>query len=132
MFNKNMEIQEYKEVDDEVIQIMASDESVDRDNDIIKVGGWDTSNWLKSGSLLYGHDPSSPFNVVGSAEGAEVKDGKLYLYSRLAKKGTSETHDAIRSLIDQKILRGVSVGFKSTDYEDNEHGGRNFLKQELL
>ena len=129
---KELEIKEYKEVDDDVIEIMASDESIDRDNDIIKVDGWNTANWLKTGSLLYGHDPSSPFNVVGTAEGAEVRDGKLYLKSRLAKKGTSPTHDAIRSLIDQKVLRGVSVGFKSTDHEPNEHGGRNFLKQELL
>lgn len=132
MISKNMEIREYKEIDDEIIEIMASDESVDRDNDVIKVDGWNAENWVKTGSLIYGHDPSSPFNVVGSAEGAEVRDGKLYLYSRLAKKGTSPTHDAIRSLIDQKILKGVSVGFKSTDWEANEHGGRNFLKQELL
>jgi HK97 family phage prohead protease len=132
MITKNLDIKEYKEVDDEVIRIMASDESVDRDNDIIKVDGWNVENWLKTGSLIYGHDPSSPFNVIGSAEKAEVQDGKLYLYSRLAKKGTSPTHDAVRSLIDQKILRGVSVGFKSTDWEANEYGGRTFLKQELL
>lgn len=132
MINKNLEIKEYKEIDDEIIEIMASDESVDRDNDVIKVDGWNVDNWLKTGSLIYGHDPSSPFNVVGTAHGAEVRDGKLYLYSKLAKKGTSENHDAIRSLIDQKILRGVSVGFKSSDFEANEFGGRNFLKQELL
>lgn len=129
---KELEIKEYKEVDDEIIEIMASDETIDRDNDIIRVDGWQTENWLKTGSLLYGHDPSSPFNVVGSAEGAEVRDRKLYLKSRLAKKGTSETHDMIRSLIKQKVLKGVSVGFKAIDYEQNDHGGLNFLKQELL
>lgn len=132
MITKQLEIKEYKEVDDEVIEILASDESVDRDRDVIKLDGWDVTNWLKTGSLIYGHDPSSPFNVVGSAYDAKIKDNGLYLYSKLAKKGTSEPHDAIRSLIEQKILKGVSVGFIASDYEPREGGGRTFTKQELL
>lgn len=127
---KQIGIDEYKEIDDEVIEILASDDSVDRDNDIINPDGWDFSGWLKSGSLLYGHNPSNL--PVGSAEGAKIVDGKLYLYSRLAKKGTSDWHDTIRSLLDQKILKGVSVGFKPKEYEPNDVGGRTFLKQELL
>lgn len=127
---KQIGIEEYKEINDEVIEILASDDSVDRDQDIISPDGWDFSGWLKSGSLLYGHNPSNL--PVGSAEGAKVADGKLYLYSKLAKKGTSEWHDTIRSLLEQKILKGVSVGFKPKQYEPNEHGGRTFLKQELL
>ena len=130
MENKNLEIKEYKEIDDETIQILASDESLDRDNDIIKVNGWSFSNWLKTGALLYGHQPHEL--PVGSAEGAEIRGKKFYVYSKLAKKGTSEWHDAIRSLVDQKILKGVSVGFKVIDYEDNEFGGRTFKEQELL
>lgn len=128
--NKQLPIEEYKELDDEVIEILASDESTDRDNDVIMADGWDFSGWLKTGSLLYGHNPSNL--PVGSAEGAKVVDGKLYLYSRLAQKGTSEWHDTIRSLLDQKILKGVSVGFSPKEYEPNEQGGRTFLKQELL
>jgi HK97 family phage prohead protease len=127
---KQVEIKEYKEIDDEVIEILASDESTDRDNDVIKADGWEFSGWLKSGSLLYGHDPSNL--PIGSAEGARVTDGKLYLYSRLAKKGTSEWHDTIRSLLEQKILKGASVGFKPYEYENNEFGGRTFTKSELL
>lgn len=127
---KQIGIEEYKELDDEVIEILASDESTDRDNDVITADGWDFSGWLKSGSLLYGHNQANL--PVGSAEGAKVADGKLYLYSRLAKKGTSEWHDTIRSLLEQKILKGVSVGFKPYEYEPNDFGGRTFLKQELL
>jgi HK97 family phage prohead protease len=127
-----MDIQEYKSIDDEIIEILASDETIDRDRDVIKAKGWQTDNWLKNGALLYGHDPSSPFNVLGSPVGAEVRGNKLYVQVRLAKMGTSPTHDAVRSLIEQKILKGVSVGFKSDDYEPNEHGGRTFKSQELL
>lgn len=127
---KVFEIEDYKEKDEEVIEILASDGTVDRDNDIIDPEGWDFSGWLKTGSLLYGHNPSQL--PVGSAEGAKIKDGQLLLYSKLAKKGTSEWHDAIRSLISQKVLKGVSVGFKAKEYEPNDHGGRTFTKQELL
>jgi len=127
---KTYEIKEYKEVDDEVISILASDETVDRDNDVILARGWSVNNWLKTGALLYGHQTHEL--PVGSAEGAEIRGDKLYIYSKLAKKGTSEWHDAIRSLINQKILKGVSVGFKATDFENNEYGGRTFKSQELL
>jgi len=127
---KDFEIKEYKEIDDETIQILASDETVDRDNDIILANSWDVSGWLKSGSILYGHNPSGL--PVGSAAGAEIRDNKLYVYSKFAKKGTSEWHDAIRSLVEQKILRGVSVGFKSGEFEPNEFGGRTFTRCELL
>lgn len=132
MIQKNMEIQEYKSIDDEVIEILASDETVDRDRDVIKAKGWQVDNWLKNGALLYGHDPSSPFNVIGSPVNAEIRGSKLYVQVRLAKAGTSPAHDAVRSLIEQKILKGVSVGFKSEDYEPNEFGGRTFKSQELL
>ncbi len=132
MIQKNMLIQEYKSIDDEVIEILASDETVDRDYDIIKAKGWQVDNWLKNGALLYGHDPSSPFNVIGKPVAAEVRGSKLYVQVKLAKVGTSPTHDAVRSLIEQKILKGVSVGFKSDDYEPNEFGGRTFKSQELL
>ena len=128
---KNIDIKDYKEIDDELIQIMASDETVDRDKDVIKADGWSTDNWLKTGALLYGHDSSKL--PVGSAAKAEItNDGRLLLYSKLAKKGTSEWHDTIRSLIDQKILKGVSVGFIGEEYDKNDHGGLTFTKQELL
>lgn len=130
LIEKNLEIREYKEVNDEVIQILASDETLDRDNDVILASGWETDNWLKTGSLLYGHDASKL--PVGTADNAEIKDNKLYLYSKLAKKGTSEWHDTIRSLIDQNILKGVSVGFRAKEYDKNDKGGLTFTKQELL
>jgi len=130
MENKIFSIEEYKEVDDSIIEIIASDESLDRDNDIILAEGWSVNNWLKSGSLIYGHNPANL--PVGTAHAAEIRDGKLILQSKLAKKGTSDWHDTIRSLVSQKILKGVSVGFKATDYDMNEYGGRTFKQQELL
>lgn len=127
---KTLSVTEYKELGDEIVELLASDETVDRDRDVIMASGWNVENWLKSGSVLYGHNPSAL--PIGSAESARVENGKLYLYTRFAKKGTSEWHDTIRSLIEQKILKGVSVGFKTDEYEQNEEGGRNFIKNELL
>lgn len=127
---KNFSIEEYKEIGDDAIQIMASDETVDRDSDVIMADGWSTANWLKSGSLLYGHQPHEL--PVGSAESAQIIDKKLVVTSKLAKKGTSEWHDAIRSLVEQKILRGVSVGFQAKEWVNNDQGGKTFIKQELL
>lgn len=130
--SKLMSVQSYKAIGDSAIEIVASDESVDRDGDVIIASGWDCANWLKSGSLIYGHDPSEPENVIGKAESAEVKDGKLVVSCTIAAPGTSPMHDCIRALLEQKILRGVSVGFRSNDYEPNQSGGLNYKSAELI
>ena len=52
--------------------------------------------------------------------------GKL----KLAAAGTSAEIDTIRSLIEQRILKAVSVGFSPIDYEPMEKGIR-FKKQFL-
>lgn len=128
MERKNYEIKDADE-NERIIRILASDESLDRDGDIIRAKGWITDNFMKSGSILYGHNPSEL--PVARPISAEVVGKKLYVHAQFAEEGTSAFNDAVFKLIKQKILRGVSVGFKSTEWKDIDTG-REFLKQELL
>ena len=120
-----------KDVDDDerIIRILASDESIDRDGDIIRAKGWLTENFIKSGSIIYGHDPSNL--PLARPLSAEIVGKKLYINAQFAAEGTSPFNDAVYSLIKQKIVRGVSVGFMGNEYSDIETG-REFTKQELL
>ena len=130
MENKKYE-SEIKDVDDDqrIIRILASDESVDRDGDIIKAKGWEFDNFIKTGSIIYGHDPSNlPLALPLSAE---IVGKKLYINAQFAAEGTSEFNDAVYSLIKQKIVRGVSVGFLGKEWDEIDTG-REFKKQELL
>jgi HK97 family phage prohead protease len=111
--------------------IMASDESVDRSGDIIRSDGWILENFMKNGSVIYGHDKDK-LPVAKPIE-AKVADKQLMIKVKFADKGTSEWTDAVYSLVQQGILKGASVGFSSMEKEANkETGGRIFKKQELV
>lgn len=128
---KNIDSAMIKSVKDRVVTFTASDESVDRDNDIIRSDGWDYNNFIKSGSIIYGHDPRNKLPVAKPTE-VKITNKQLLITAEFAKKGTSEFNDAVYSLVEQGILKGVSVGFMSSAQEPNDKGGITFLKQELL
>lgn len=114
----------------EGIDFVLSDDTVDRVGDVIDPNGWLLANFKRNPIALFGHDQDSP---VGTWENLRVEGGKLVGRLKLAARGTSARIDEIISLIEQKILRAVSVGFKPLEYEPREGGrGYRYLKQELL
>jgi len=120
------------------MRVVASDETIDRYGDVIRVSGWDLSNYRKNPIVLFGHSARDP---IGTAEVSIDKQRKeLIADITFADEGTSEIVDAVRRLVDQKILKAVSVGFQPTK-EPNEikdpvtnkwTGGYEFIGQELL
>jgi len=99
----------------------------------VKADGWVLANFKKNPIALFGHNGSFP---IGSWENVRVEGGKLVGRLRLAARGTSERIDELLSLIEQGILRAVSVGFipvKSEPIDDKRpYDGRRYTKQELL
>ena len=110
-----------------------SDETVDRMGDIIMSDGWLLDNFGKHAPALFGH--KSDF-VIGGWKNVRVENKQLRGTLQLAQKGTSERIDEIISLVEQGLLRAVSVGFKPKSYEpldkDNPFSGFRFTKQELV
>ena len=91
-------------------EVVASDESVDRYGDIIRAAGWELKNYNANPIVLFGH---SSFDPIGTSK--SVVDGnRLVSTIKLAAPGTSPQTDYYRALIEQKILRAVSVGFMPT------------------
>jgi HK97 family phage major capsid protein/HK97 family phage prohead protease len=114
---------------------VASTDSVDRYGDVIQQDGWVLSDFRKNPIALWMHNHDQP---VGIWENIKVDGGKLVAKLKLAAQGTSTLIDTLRSLIEQRILRAVSVGFRPLKYEPllnakgEPTGGYRFLKQELL
>jgi HK97 family phage prohead protease/HK97 family phage major capsid protein len=112
-----------------------SDESIDRMGEVLVAEGWQLDNFRKNPIALFNH--RSDF-VIGRWHDLAIKDGKLNGRLELARKGTSERIDEIRSLVDAGILRAVSVGFQSKKKEpmdeksDSFFGPFRYLKQELI
>jgi HK97 family phage major capsid protein/HK97 family phage prohead protease len=119
--------------DDDVLEYVMSDSSVDRMGDIIEADGWDLKHFKQNPVALYAHDRKGM--PIGKWEKVRIEGGRLIGRLKLADAGTSEFHDTVRKLVEQRLLRAVSVGFSPKEYvplsEKEPYGPYRFLKQEL-
>jgi HK97 family phage major capsid protein/HK97 family phage prohead protease len=118
---------------DSPFTFILSTEDKDRDGDIIRQNGIKTSDFKKNPIALYQHDHRQP---IGVWENIRLEGKKLLADLKLAAEGTSELIDTIRKLIEQRIIRAVSIGFmveeaKPLDEKD-PWGGYEFIKTSLL
>lgn len=133
VFHKTAEL---KAVGDGMYEFVASDESTDRMGDIIRVAGWELANYKRNPIVLFQHQSSNP---VGVSTRVWIEAKALMARIKLAAEGTSPFIDTLRKLLDQQIIRAVSVGFAPTkEYKmivDEKTGyvtGIEFIGQELL
>lgn len=121
--------------------ITGTDESKDRDGDIISMSGWKMDNFLKNPVFLYAHNYSSV--PIGSATKViKRKDpARLEFHEKFPTEGLYPFADMIFELFNEKILNASSVGFIAIEHEPLEKDsnsdemfsrGRRYLKQELL
>jgi len=101
-----------------------SDESVDRQGEVIKQAGWDFENFKANPVILFGHD--SYDLPIGKAVDIYTEGDKTYAVIEFA----AEIYDKamiIWNMVKTGILRTVSVGFINNEYDNNE-----LTKNELL
>jgi HK97 family phage major capsid protein/HK97 family phage prohead protease len=116
-------------------EFVMSDDSIDRVGDIVEASGWQLANFKKHPIALFNHDPNQ---VIGKWRDVRVAGNRLIGRLELAAAGTSALVDTIRRLLEQDILRAVSVGFRAlqkeklTEKADDYFGPFRFLKSELL
>jgi HK97 family phage prohead protease/HK97 family phage major capsid protein len=116
----------------EGLEFVLSDDTVDSYGDVIDPKGWDLSNFKRNPIALFGHSSGNP---IGTWKDVRVEGGKLIGKLVFAAKGTSARIDELISLVEQGILRAVSVGFmpiKSQPLDpERPYGPQKFIKQEL-
>lgn len=127
---------ELKSASDGQYEFVASDETPDRYGDIVRASGWELANYKRNPIVLFQHQSSNP---VGIATKVWVESKALMIRIKLAAEGTSPFIDTLRKLLDQKIVRAVSVGFLPTkapnylkDAKTEAITGLEFNGQELL
>lgn len=115
------------------LEFVLSDETVDRYGDVVVASGWDLRNFKKNPIALFGHQSSFP---IGRWSNIRVEGGKLLAKLNLAARGTSQRIDELIGLVEQGILRAVSVGFRALEQEpidkEKPYGGYRYTKSELL
>jgi HK97 family phage prohead protease/HK97 family phage major capsid protein len=122
---------------DSAVEFVMSDDSVDRMGDVIEPKGWNLDNFApdRNPVALFNHKSDQ---VIGNWRDVRVVKNRLLGRLELAARGTSELVDTVRALVEQGVLRAVSVGFRPTKMEpldaeaDENWGPFRFLQQELL
>lgn len=92
---------------DDPMKFVLSTATVDRMNDIVEQD-WDLKDFQNNPIALYQHNHDEP---IGIWERVRVEAGRLVGDLKLAAAGTSPLIDTVRSLVSQRILKAVSVGF---------------------
>jgi HK97 family phage prohead protease/HK97 family phage major capsid protein len=116
-------------------EYIMSDGSVDRMGDVIEPAGWQLSNFKSHPIALLNHDRDQ---IIGKWVDVRVEGQQLLGRLELAAAGTSPLVDTVRALVEQNILRAVSVGFAPKeqkpldDKADKYFGPFRFTKSELL
>lgn len=117
----------------DALEFVLSDDTVDRYGDVIEAAGWVLANFRKNPIALFGHQAQFP---IGTWANVRVEGNKLIARLQLAQRGTSARIDELISLVEQEILRAVSVGFRPLEWEPLDekkpYGGQRYKKQELL
>lgn len=114
--------------DGDGMEFVLSDGSLDRHGTRINPNGWDLTSFKKNPIALFGHSGGFP---IGKWENVRVVAGKLVGKLVLAAEGTSDRIDELRKLVEQGILRAVSVGFSVLEYGTPGKSEYDFEKQSL-
>lgn len=123
--------------EDRTFNVVASDESPDRYGDIIRVKGWDLTNFKKNPVLLFGHQSSDP--PIGTVPDVTPKSTRLLARVKFLEEGVYDFADTIWRIVKAGALRAVSVGFLPTeepnmirDEKNDRVIGFEYIAQELL
>lgn len=116
-----------EKTDNGEITAIASTAVEDRQGEIVEVEGWDLKDFKANPVILWGHDHSQL--PIGKATKTWIEgSGKnAKLMTKIAFQEVTELGRAVKQLVNDGILKTLSVGFQAIDGVDNR-----FTKQKLL
>ncbi len=132
IFAYDMSGVEVKSVGENEIEMIGSTENVDRDNEVLKLDGWDLKNYKKNPVVLPAHMYWEP--AIGRAK-VRIDDKNLVFRIEFPPAGINPIADIYKGLYKGGFMKASSVGFIGQDWkwgEKEEEPRRTFLKQELL
>ena len=106
-----------------------SSAATDRHGDTIDQSSWNLKNFKKNPIALWQHNANV---VIGKWADVRVEGNKLLGRLVMAARGTSRIVDELRSLLEQDILKAVSVGFMPGEEKPRKGGGWAYSNAELF
>lgn len=121
------------EGDDPVMDFIASDETLDRYNEVIKVDGWQLESFRANPVIPDCHDYSSIAKILGRARSVEVKAGKLV--NRVEFCMDNPMGALAFKMAKGGFIKSQSVGFIPVEWTNGvgkDQPARTYSKCELL
>lgn len=103
-------------VENGTFKVVASDETVDRSWETIKVSSWDLKNYMKNPIILFWHEYRSLDCIAWKATNVYVEKNQLVIEGVFA---WTQPAQMLRQLYDEGILKTVSVGFIAKQRDPN-------------
>lgn len=128
------------DVEGRLLHIVGSDETRDRDGDVITVKGWIIENYLKNPVFLWAHNYSSVPLAAAQKVLKKRSPWRLEFIHRFPAAGVNPFADMILSLYNELIINAGSVGFIPYTWEPIEEkegerqgfSNRRYTSHELL
>jgi HK97 family phage prohead protease len=107
-------INELSDEDTGTFEVIITTEDTDRMGEVIKLDGWDLTNYMKNPVVLWGHDHYKM--PIGICTGIERTATGLLARGKFAP---GEEGQQVRALYDLGVIRATSVGFIEKDRTGN-------------
>ena len=141
----NVSVKQIGEESDRTLRFIVTNETQDRDDDILDFDGWDTTNFQNNPVGLYMHRYDTPpmaraTNIImDSVQRQIIIDYQFPTLEQMASDPQfasehSRLTDTIYNMYKNGFMHAVSVGFRPFDFESIEGSafGRRYTEQELL
>ncbi len=117
-----------------ILDFVATDETLDRYGEVIRLAGWDTKNYLANPVVPDCHNYDSVMRILGRTIDLSIADGRMV--NRVEFALDNPLGNIAYKMAKAGFIKSESVGFIPLDWEDgkggNDQATRIFTKQELL
>ena len=125
-------IAEVKAEKDRIIKFKVTDETVDRDNEILTLTGWDIRQYKKNPVVLWAHDHRD-LPIAKSISMKIIKVDGMIVRAQFPDRDTSPFADTVYRMYKGGYLNSVSVGFIPKERVRGENGApTKITKKEML
>lgn len=115
-----------------LVEFIITDDSIDRENDVIDIEGWELDNYKANPVILWAHDHYSV--PIARAVSLYREGTQLRSLAEFVERDVMPFAYMVYQLYVKGYMNAVSVGFKPKEYafDETRKYGINFYKQELL
>lgn len=114
-------------------QIRISTAGIDRDRDRVICRGAQADNYLRNPVVQWGHGYYEPWQTIGRTTDLQIGESEIVASFELRPAANDQDpQNIVKLLWDGGWVNTASIGFNPLEWVDNEFGGKDITRWELL